>query len=275
MREKNTLPRLVASDIGGTLISGFTPLPPFTAQVLNRLVDRGIPVALITGYNFQTTAKLMEPVKEKVYCLPQNGALCLKANEVIWEYRLTAAEVKTMHDYLEKKGLPILVYLGVAAGLKNYYIYQEELPLSYAFDRLPALEDAENITGISTLVPDAQAPQIRADLQSISGGGLKVIYTREKRGSFLEVVHAEVRKDAALKKMCRLLDVPLERVIFFGDNLNDLEALRLVKEPVIVAGAVPELKAEFTVQVGPPEEEGVAHYLCQRFNLDERPGPIL
>lgn len=268
MRKKDTLPRLVGSDIGGTLVSGLTPLPPFTARVLNRLVDRGIPVVLITGYNFHTTAKLTEPVQEKVYRLPQNGALCLKGNEVIWEYRLDPAEVEGLHDYLGKNGLPILVYLGVAAGFKNYYIYHEELPLSYAFERLPALENTDNITGISTLVPDAVAPRIRADLQAISGGRLKVIYTREKRGSFLEVVHPEVRKDTALKKVCRLLHVPLERVIFFGDNLNDLEALRLVKEPVIVEDAVPELKQEFAVRVGPPAEEGVAHYLCRRFNLD-------
>ena len=247
-------------------------MPPFTAGVLNKLVKTDVPVALITGYNYSTTMKFTRNLDEKVIRVPLNGTLCVKGEKMVWEYHIPEKEAVALYNYFEKNNLPIIVYKGKNEGLKNYYINKKDIQsLSYAFEKIDGLEDFGNITGISTLVPHEMAPAVKEKAESFAGDKFKVIYTKVSKGSWLEVVHREVRKDLALKRLCTELSVPLSQVIFFGDNFNDLEVLRMVGHPVIVDNAVPELKKEFNTVIQSVHEEGVAHYLNDLYKLEMRP----
>jgi Cof subfamily protein (haloacid dehalogenase superfamily) len=269
MAKMNQSPKLVASDIGGTLIRGSGTMPPFTAAVLNRLVEINIPVALVTGYNYHTTMKFTRGLDERILLMPQNGTLCVKEKKLVWEYRIPETEAKELHNYLAENHLPIIVYKGKEEDFKNYYTSENEIPaLAYAFQRIPQLKHFENITGISTLLPDEMARKVRTKIQAIVGDKFKVIYTRETKGSWLEVVHTEVRKDLAMKRLCEELNIPAADVIYFGDNFNDLEALRMVGHPVLVENAAPELKEEFKTIVPSVYEQGPAHYLNELYHLN-------
>ena len=203
-----------------------------------------------------------------VLLMPQNGSLCIRKKNLVWEFRIPDPEARALYDYLEKNDLPVIIYKGRSEDFGNFYISHREEPLSYAFQRLDRLTNFENITGISTLLPDETALKVKAFIEALVGDKFKVIYSRVSRGSWLEVVHAEVRKDFALKRLCEEMDIPLSKVIYFGDNFNDQEALRLVGHPVLVQNAAVELKKEFTTFAGPVDEEGVAHYLNTLFGLN-------
>jgi Cof subfamily protein (haloacid dehalogenase superfamily) len=258
----------VASDIGGTLVRGVHVIPPFTSRVLNRLTEINIPVVLITGFNYNTTMKFSGHLDQKVLLMPQNGSLCIKDKKLVWEYRIPEREAETLYNYLYENNMPAIIYKGKEEDFKNFYISQMELPLSYAFQKIDFLEHFENISGISTLLPDETAKQVKGKIEGIVGDRFKVIYTRESKGSWLEVVHKEVRKDLALKRLCKEMDIPLEDVIFFGDNFNDWEVLRMVGHPVVVENAVPELIREVSNIAPSVYEEGVALYLNELYDLD-------
>jgi Cof subfamily protein (haloacid dehalogenase superfamily) len=266
--------KLVASDIGGTLMRKAKRLPAFTAEVLNRLVKHNVPVALLTGYNYHTTRMFTRNLDEKVLLIMQNGTLCTRGNTIVWEYRFPAQAAKTLHDYLETNNLPVIIYKGKNEDFKNFYVSKVEVTLSKAFQRIPRLTDFENITGISTLLPEEMVPRCKQQIEAIAAGQFPVIYSRLVEGSWLEVVHPEVRKDLALKRLCRELSIPLSEVVYCGDNLNDLEVLRIVGHPVLVENAEPELKEEFTARatiVPSVYAQGVAHYLNERFQLGLAP----
>lgn len=268
MQEEKSLPRLVASDIGSTLTRDINTIPLFTTRVLNRLIEKDIPVVLITGYNYNTAVRFANSLDDRVRLMPQNGSICVSQGELVWEYRIPAAGAGELCDFLGKNNLPIIIYKGKEENFSNYYIYPEELPLSYAFQKIEKLPDVENITGISTLLPDEDAGEVKAKLQAIVGDKFKVIYTREAKGSWLEVVHTEVRKDLSLRRLCEEMDICLADVIYFGDNFNDLEVLRIVGFPVLVGNAAPELKDDFDTIIKPVTEEGVALYLNELYNLN-------
>lgn len=270
MIKKSILPKLIASDIGGTLVHGGNTIPSFTVAVLNKLINNGIPVALITGYNYNTTITYTRGLDERILLLPQNGSLCIKEKKITWEYRIPPQEARELYIYLTQNNFPTIVYKGKNEDFKNFYIYQNDISsLNYSFQRIPYLENFENITGISTLLPDDAARTARPNIQKIAGAKFKVIYTRESKGSWLEVVHADVRKDLAMKRLCAELSISPADVIYFGDNFNDLEVLRSVGFPVLVANAAPELKEEFEIIVPSVDEQGVGTYLNTLYKLDE------
>lgn len=268
MGKTGSLPKLVASDIGGTLAGDANTIPRFTVRVLNRLIRTNLPVLLITGYNYNSTKKYSENLDNRVILMPQNGSLCVKEGKLAWEYRIPEPQAEELCDFLRKNNLPIIIYKGKEADFDNIYVYPQELSLSYAFRRVETLTGFANITGISTLLPDKKAAKVRKKIRGIVGDTFEVIYTRQTRGAWLEVAHPEVRKDLSLKRLCREMGIPLADVIYFGDNFNDEEALRIVGHPVLVDNAAPELKKEFTTIIRPVTEEGVAHYLNEIFSLN-------
>jgi len=271
MANVEKLPGLVASDIGGTLSSGFNPIPQFTVNVLNRLIGKNIPVALITGYNYHTTLEITRDLDEKIILLPQNGTLCVKEKQLVWEYHIPEPEAYGLYDYLDENNLPIIIYKGKNENFKNFYISRNRIPhLTYGFERMFRVSGFENITGISTILPDEIARKTAGQIREMVGDKFKVIYSPGTNGSWLEVCHAEIRKDLALKRLCHELSIPLSEVFYFGDNFNDLEALRIVGFPVLVENAAPELKKEFRTIVPPVDEQGVGHYLNERYHLGLR-----
>ena len=260
-----TLPKLVASDIGGTLMRGAKQMPPFTAGVLNRLIKKNIPVVLVTGYNYDSTMMFTGNLDKRVILMPQNGTLCVKEKKLVWEYHIPEPEANTIYDYLVENSLPVIIYKGKEEGFKNYYVTKTDLSLSKAFQRIDGLTNFENITGLSTLLPHEMVQEAEKKIKTIAGEKFKIIYSRVAKGSWLEVVHPEVRKDLALKRLCGEMNIPLSEVVYFGDNFNDLEVLRIVGHPVVVENAVPELKEEFDTAIQSVYEEGVAHYLNELY----------
>jgi hydroxymethylpyrimidine pyrophosphatase-like HAD family hydrolase len=113
--------------------------------------------------------------------------------------------------------------------------------------------------------------EVRQNIENIVGNDFTVIYVRESNGSWLEVVNNHVRKDLALKRLCNQFQIPLTDTIYFGDNFNDREVLRLVGQPVLVENAMEELKKEFSRVIGSVYEEGVALYLNDLFDLQLKP----
>lgn len=271
MRTIEPLPKLVASDIGGTLIRGGDIVPDFTAAVLNRLVETGIPVVLITGFNHDTTLRYVRNLDPKIILMPQNGTICLRGNEKIWEYGMSEEEAREIFQFLHRNTLPIIIYKGKAAAFKNYIVSPPGFSMSGPFEEIKKLDDFTNITGISTLVPNPLIPRIRPQLEHLIGNKFQLAYSQQEPASWLEVLQQQVRKDLALKRLCHEWDIPLEDVVYFGDNFNDQEAFRLVGHPVLVENAVEELKDEFRYVIGSVRDEGVAHFLNQCYQLGLKP----
>ena len=56
-----------------------------------------------------------------------------------------------------------------------------------------------------------------------------------------------------------------ERVVAFGDNLNDLSMFEAADVKVAVGNAREELKAAADIVIGPNTEEGVARWLTENY----------
>ena len=261
-----SLPELVVSDIGGTLVSGSSSIPEFTGRVFSEIIKKNIPVVLVTGFNYHTTRSYVNGLDENIILMPQNGTICLKNNEIIWEYRIESEPVKDIYELLELEKLPVIVYKGIEEDFKVLYKGRDIIKRGHPFVEIEQLDDLKNITGISTIVPFDKIETISDKIKSIIGNRFQMIKVKEEKYYWLEVSPKDVRKDLAIKRFCKENSISLSDVIFFGDNYNDLELLRIVGKPVIVDNAVPDLKQEFDNVCKPVYDEGVALYLEEIFH---------
>ena len=76
---------------------------------------------------------------------------------------------------------------------------------------------------------------------------------------WLEICPRNSTKAKAILRMKEKMG--FQRLIVFGDSLNDVPMFRAADEAYAVAGAMPELKEIATGVIGSNEEDAVARYL--------------
>ena len=83
---------------------------------------------------------------------------------------------------------------------------------------------------------------------------------------WLDIHHSDASKGGAIATMKNLLG--LERVICFGDSDNDLSMFEAADESYAPENANSDIKAAATAVIGHHDDEGIAHFLRERFALD-------
>ena len=61
-----------------------------------------------------------------------------------------------------------------------------------------------------------------------------------------------------------------DRLVVFGDNINDLPMMRLADVAVAVENAVEEVKAEADIVIGPNTSDSVARFIIDDFRGSRR-----
>jgi len=80
---------------------------------------------------------------------------------------------------------------------------------------------------------------------------------------FLEIFAPGVSKAAGVTQLKKHLNV--DRVVAFGDNLNDIPMLRMADMAVAVGNALPEVKAIAHKVIGANTDDAVAHFIEENF----------
>ena len=82
---------------------------------------------------------------------------------------------------------------------------------------------------------------------------------------WLEIMPAKATKAEAIRRLKELWQC--DRVVSFGDAVNDLPMFEISDECYAVSNAVEELKAAATCIIGSNEEDGVARWLAENVRL--------
>lgn len=96
----------------------------------------------------------------------------------------------------------------------------------------------------------------------------KVVAERAKKLD-IPVLQDVPDKCEALKIYCRDTNIPLKDVVYVGNDLNDLEAMRIVGHPVCPANACKEAKAVAKIVLNTTGGEGVLRELLYYVKTDE------
>jgi HAD superfamily hydrolase (TIGR01484 family) len=84
-------------------------------------------------------------------------------------------------------------------------------------------------------------------------------------GGLIELAAHGITKATGLAEVAERFDVPVERVIAFGDMPNDLDMLRWAGHGVAMANAHPAVREVADEITGPNGEDGVAQVLERWF----------
>ena len=268
MGEERTLPRLVATDLDGTLLHSDGTVTERTRAVLTALDDLGIPVVFTTGRPIRWMEALWTDVGGHGLAICSNGGIV---------YDVAARAVRTLRPIPRSLGLEVAATLrDTVPGTTFAVEHADGWASEVEFPRHP--DDHQNRShgeldaifgdGVVKLLAvhrSLEAEEFWTTVQE-SVGHL-VTTTWSSSFPLVEISANGVTKASTLATLAADLGIGPDEIIAFGDMPNDLALLKWAGTSYAMANAHPSV-LDLADHVAPTnDEDGVAVVLTELFDL--------
>lgn len=263
-----SLPRLVATDLDGTLVRTDGTVSDYTAGVLAELERREVPTVFVTGRPLRWAEVVFPHVGAHGLAIVSNGA-------VVWD---VARSVAALERPIEP-ATALQACRAIRAALPGTTYAVEDLDgigLEPDFMQRYPVPDGARRASVEELVArpvhkilarhEELAPEEFWRLAEEVTPGLLTI-TWSSTGALLEMSATGVTKATTLALVCADLGVDAAEVIAFGDMPNDLPMLTWAGAAYAMADAHPTVVAVADHVAPGHDEDGVARVLAQVFGL--------
>ena len=261
------LPKLIATDLDGTLVRSDETVSPYTLEVFERVRAAGIHVVGATGRGPRLTDLVRRDIPAAEFLVMGGGSRVLDVRVpdhpvVLRDERLPGAVLADVVTRLEHEigSLSVLVEAGDTIDAPLW----GDVDPHWRYDAVEARVRAECLTGpvikgfarhpecdVDDLLATAQRV-IPADLATVTQAGL----------GWIEICPPGVDKATGLMVVAQALGIDPTDVMVFGDMPNDIPMFRWAAfARIAVENAHPQLKALADETTLTNNEDGVAHYL--------------
>lgn len=271
---------LYVTDLDGTLLNSDKKISSYSINILNSLIDKGINFTVATARTPATVVEILEGINLKLPVTLMNGVLIydIKEQKYIDVKELEENIVEKVLDVFEKCNKAPLVY-----GIKDnhLWVYYKEFKYSYEYnfykerankklktflkvlDYKKVIENSKiiNFIAFDNYNKIKEIADGLAYIEGITINYYKDIY--EEDCYYLEVYSNKASKANGIKYL--LQSDSYNKVICFGDNVNDIPMFQVADESYVPINATKEIKSISTAVIGSCEENGVANFLKNKF----------
>ena len=261
------IPRLVATDLDGTIVRSDGTISDRTVAALARVESAGSDVVFVTGRPPRWMHSVAAATGHHGLAICGNGAVIydLHRERVLESWLI---ETKVLHDVVRRlrAELPELSFaVEREEGFVREEAYRHREPVDVVSAEILASQPvAKLLAQHADLDPDTLLAKAREVV------GASVELTHSSRSGLLEISAVGVSKASTLAILCEERGIRAEQVVAFGDMPNDLPMLAWAGTAYAVASAHPEVLAAVDGYAAGNDEDGVARVLERLF--PETPG---
>ena len=261
-------PRLVATDLDGTIVGADEVITDRTVAVLKSLEALGVPVVFVTGRPARWMADVARRTGHTGVAVCANGALLYDLHsEQVLEHFPISVEVGLDVARRLREALPDIAF---AVETLDGFAHEESYLARWDVGQAREVADIERIYGQPAVKLLARHEAMGSDALLAAArevAGDLVQMTHSSTSGLLEISAAGVSKATTLARVCAGRGIEAADVVAFGDMPNDLPMLAWAGLSYGVAGGHPEVLAAADRIVPGPEADGVARELERLFAL--------
>lgn len=269
---------LYVSDMDGTLLNNNSLVSPTTSAIVTELSRQG---ALITVATARTPATV-DPLLQGTYTVPPaivmtGAALWDRQRRIMTDARIMSCDTASrLCNLFASHGIDPFVYtltnpghLDVFHGTEmshaeaDFYYQRRDLTLKkFHLGQKPDIDALNRALLLFGIGATPQVTALASDLATSDDCSVSCypdIHNPSR--SLIEVFGSGVSKANAVKSLAARLGV--ERVVVFGDNLNDISMMKVADVAVAVDNAYPQVKEIADTVIGPNSADSVAHFIQQ------------
>jgi len=268
---------LYITDLDGTLLNNNAVLSPESINTLNVLIGRGLNFTYATARSRASALKVMRGVNLTLPVVTSNGAFIVNHNsgKIIHGFTMDAEKSAFLPDTMERLGLYALVNSIVDGvprvlwvkgaenrGIRDYFADREPdkrfLPVSSRKEL-----NKGNIYGINFTGSQRELMPMYDVLRETKGFSMYFYEDVYNEHYWLEIYEEQVSKGAGLQWFREYYS--FDKIICFGDNLNDVSMFNVADKAFAVRNAHDQLKLLADGIIGSNEENGVTEFILQDF----------
>lgn len=270
---------LYVTDLDGTLLNTKDRINSKSIQIINELVSKGMLFTYATARSLVSASVVTQGLTTDIPVIAYNGALIIhpRTGEILSSLSFTKEEAEFVRKNLEQHNISPLVYSYIEQiekvswnttkeneGIKRYLsnrkgdkrlrplLSEEGLYDGDAF-YYTCIGEKEELMPIYDIF--SKDDRFRCTIQ-------QELYRTEY---WCEIMPKKASKAEAIKMLKELWKC--ERIVSFGDAINDIPMFEISDECYAVKNAVPELKELATGIVDSNDNDGVARWLLENVKI--------
>lgn len=266
-----TAPRLVATDLDGTLLHSDGTVTARTRAVLAELDARGVPVVFTTGRPVRWMEDLWETVGGHGLAICSNGGIVYDvAQRRVRDFRPVPRKVGIAIAELLREAIP-----GTTLAIEHTAGWASEADFPrHPDDRVERFQGdyaeiyREDVVKILAVHRDLDPEEFWRQVEAVVGD--QVVTTWSSSYALVEISAAGVTKATTLATIAAEMGLGPEEVVAFGDMPNDLPMLEWAGTSYAMANAHPSVR-DLADHLAPSnDDDGVAEVLTDLFALPSR-----
>lgn len=265
---------LYVSDLDGTLLNPGQKISPFTCRELQALMEKGLHFTYATARSLHTARKVTAGFTPSLPLIVYNGAFMAdnRTGTLIRGNFFEKAEAEGILQTLLSAGVQPIVYGIRGEQEKMTYVHVRLHPQGRAFLETrkgdvrdcPVFGEGELLFGDTFYFTCIAEAEKLAPLHERMKEKFRCVYARDiySDAQWLEIMPRAASKANAIRQLKE--GWGFDKVVVFGDGINDLDMFEMADEAYAVENAAPELKEKATAVIGSNGEDGVARFLMER-----------
>ena len=265
---------LYISDLDGTLLDSNERLSEYTAKALNELLSKGLTFSFATARSYTTAAKVTVGLTMKYPAVVHNGTFIVdKDGNIITKNTFKKEDSTLILDAILKSGVSPVVYSLIENKEQFSYIKEKLNRETKAFlstresdPRNREVFDTERLYDgevyYFTLIGDEDKTEA---LYKLFKDKFQCYFQRDiySNDYWLEILPQGATKANAVKQLAQILDC--EKIVAFGDGVNDIEMFSIADECYAVENACDKLKQIATKIIPSNTCDGVIRQILEIF----------
>lgn len=256
------LPRLIATDLDGTLLDPSGTLTPRSAAALQAAADAGVLVVFASGRPPFIAAREIEAAGRGVhYGVMANGTIVCTLPDGVVLHHLTFPADLAMQAVrqLRSHDPGLRVALATDRGFTAEDGFRSRMPIDPGGEPVPdALvghDGAVEAIKLYAFHPELDVHELLGELPAVLGADLVVGHMG---ANAVEIAPAGADKGRGLQWLCDHLAIEGRDVMVFGDEVNDLPMFAFAGRRVAVGNANPTVREVADEVCEPNADDGVA-----------------
>ena len=280
-KKQTNIKTLYVSDLDGTLLTSDMNISENSLKIINTLIDEGMLFTYATARSISSASIVAKGLSTKHPIIAYNGAFIVEPDtrKILAKEDFSRAQIEAVMDILSRNHISPLVYSFVDGKERVSWIPNEEnegkrhyIDSRKGDKRLrPVAVDEELYKGevfYFTCIGEKEelepVYQALKDNENYTCTFQPEIYREEY---WLEIMPCKATKANAILKLEELLGC--NRIVSFGDAINDIPMFRISDECYAVENAVEELKKMATAVIESNNNDGVAKWLNAHVHAKE------
>lgn len=272
---------LFVSDLDGTLLNSNAEVSDYSRIVLNSLMDKGMNFTAATARTYATVKKILSGLNINAPLILMNGALIrdLQKDKYVFsaiiDKTVSHKIISAMHEfelygfmYTIQNNEMVPYFEKIAtAEMKNFYEerknkYYKQFIHTENFDMVN-----DNVLYFSLINKKDKLVPFYNEIKDMNG--LKLTFYRDVYSNdlwYLEIFSPSASKENAVNFLRK--EYGYDKIICFGDNLNDVSLFKASDKKYAMENAAPELKLLADGIIGSNLNNGVAEFLKEKYGKD-------